>query len=416
MKVLGLSSWSSFWSMGTNKGANSFFLAPHAYARLGHEIHVSMPHEKGLPFHEVDEGIHIHRFRCARVDSNPARPVPIRLASRVLRYVNYIVVGTWAALRLGREIKPDLVIGYGVQAAAAASLTARFLGRPNVTRLFGLQLNHYLNSRWKLPAAFMEIFGLKARARYLIIHDDGSQGDKLARRMGVPPERICFWRDGYDPAICAASSEVARIRGELAIPADHVILFCVGRLGEDKKMGRLIEVLPGILAQEPSVTLLLVGDGPDRPLIERAIEERGVRDHVRLPGGVTRDRLAPYFQLGDIFVGVSDRTNANLPSVEAMSCGKPLVVLDVGGTNTLVERGVTGLLVDPARWREDLPAALLALVRDPARRRALGEAAREKVLGQFPTIEGRQEMEVSIGLRAVREFQSEQAAGRRQTA
>jgi glycosyltransferase involved in cell wall biosynthesis len=410
MKVLGVYSWTSYWSMGPRSGAISFFLASHAYVQAGHEIHVSMPHGKGLPFLENEDGVVIHRYRGAiRFDSNPRHPVPVRLTSRVLRYAYYLLIGTWAGVRLGRKIRPDLVIGYGVQSAVVASFVARLLGRPNITRLFGLQLHLFLKNRWKLPGAFMEIFGIKAPCRYLIIHDDGSQGDRIARGLGVPPEKIRFWRDGIEPTLYRPGEQFPELRRRLGIPGDHVILFCVGRLSEDKKMGRLIEILPEIVRQEPKVSLMLVGDGPERALLEQDASERGVRSNVCLTGAVSREELPGYLNLGDIFVGVSDRTNVNLSPIEAMSCAKAMVVLDAGGTRTLIQHEVSGILVPLERWREELPQALLDLIGDPARRDSLGRAARETVLRRIPTLEERRRMEAELGEQAVREFEAERA-------
>jgi glycosyltransferase involved in cell wall biosynthesis len=405
LRVLGLYWQPRFWSLGPRMGANSFFLAPQSFARFGHEIHVSAPRDSGQPEVENDEGILIHRYRGAiNFDSNAQRILPIRLTSRVFRYLYYLAIGTWAGWRLGRRVRPDIVIGYHYHAAVPAFWVARMLGVPNVTRLFGTQLNLILGSRLKLMGAFMQVFALKTRASYIIMHDDGSEGDEVARRLGVPEGKLRFWRDGFDPQMCRPDQRFIDVRLALGIPENHVILFCVGRLGDDKRMGRLVEILPAVLREERAVTLMLVGDGVERPQIEAAVDDLRLRDHVRLTGAVSRDDLPRYFNLGDIFVGVSDRTNANLPPIEAMSCAKPLVALNTGGTRHLVEDGITGLLVDPENWRDELPRKLVALIRDPQLRRRLGQAGREKVLREIPTLEERQKMEVDLAIRAVAEF------------
>lgn len=402
--VLGLYWMTSFWSLGPRSGVNSFFLAPQGFARFGHEIHVSAPRGKGQPAVEIDEGMVIHRYRGAiRFDSDPRKPLPIRLMSRTLRWLYYLVIGTWNGWRLGRKIKPDLVVGYHYHPAVPAFLVARLLGVPNMTRFFGTQLNRILDRPWRRAGAFIQILALRTPASYLVMHDDGSEGDVVARRLGVPEGRLRFWRDGYDPAMYRPGEVFDDLRARLGIPADHCILFCVGRMEEDKRMDRLVEMLPAVLHAEPAVTLLLVGDGGDRPMIESMIRTLGVENHVRLAGAVTRDGLPPFFNLGDIFVGTSGRTNANLPPIEAMSCAKPVVALDTGGTRRLVEDGVTGILVDPQRWREELPRAIVSLVRDPARRRAMGSAGLDKVRREIPVVEERQRMEVELALQAVRE-------------
>jgi glycosyltransferase involved in cell wall biosynthesis len=403
LRVLGLYWLDSFWSMGRGIGASSFFLSPQSFARFGHEVHISAPRGRGQPACEIDEGVRIHRYRCAiGFESDPRKPLPIRVTSRLVRYLAFLVIGTWQGWRLGRRVRPDVVIGYHYHGAVPARWIGRLLGVPNVTRLFGTQLNRILGHPLKMMGAFMQILALRTPAAAIIMHDDGSQGDVVARRLGVPPGRLRFWRDGYDPELYAGGERFPEERRALGIPDGRTILFCVGRLGEDKRMDRLIEILPDVLREEPAVTLLLVGDGPDRAAIESAVREHGLEDRVRLTGAVPRDRVRRCVNLGDIFIGVSDRTNANLPPIEAMTCAKPVVALDTGGTRDLIEDGVTGILIDPARWREELPRALVALVRDPERQARLGTAAREKIVRELPTLEQRQRMEVDLVLEVVR--------------
>lgn len=402
--VLGLYWQTSFWSLGPRTGVNSFFLAPQAFARFGHEIHVSAPRGRGQPAFEVDEGIRIHRYRGAiRFDSNPRQPLPRRLASRVLRYLYYLVVGTWNAWRLGRKVRPDVVVAYHYHPVLPARIVARSLGVPNITRLFGTQLNRIFDHPLKRYGGFMQWIALRTPAARVIMHDDGSEGDVIARRLGVPAERLRFWRDGYDPSLHQPGDRQEALRRELGIGRDDIVLFCVGRMEEDKRMDRLIEILPEVLRDAPDVCLMLVGDGGDRPGIERRAAELGVRDRVVLPGAVPRDRIAGFLNLGDIFVGVSDRTNANIPPIEAMSCAKPVVVLATGGTGALVRDGVEGILIDPAEWRSALPRALASLARDPGRRREMGEAGLRRVRELIPTLEERQRMEADLAVEVVRE-------------
>jgi glycosyltransferase involved in cell wall biosynthesis len=181
-------------------------------------------------------------------------------------------------------------------------------------------------------------------------------------------------------------------------------------------MGRLVEILPAILREVLEVTLMLVGDGVERPQIEARIHELGLEQAVRLTGAVAREELHRFFNLGQIFVGVSDRTNANLPPVEAMVCAKPLVALSTGGTRHLIEDGVTGLLVAPAAWRAELPRVLVDLLRDRARQRRMGEAGRAKILREFPTVEERQRMEVALAASAAGEGRECKARGSRPAA
>ena len=160
--VLGLYWQPRFWSLGPRMGVNSFFLAPQGFARFGHEVHVSAPRDRGQPSREEDEGIQLHRFGGAiGFDSDPRRALPIRLFSRVTRYLYYVIIAAWNGWRVGREVRPDIVIGYHYHAAYPARVVARLLGRPNLTRLFGTQLNRVFDHPVKRYGAFMQYIAFK---------------------------------------------------------------------------------------------------------------------------------------------------------------------------------------------------------------------------------------------------------------
>jgi glycosyltransferase involved in cell wall biosynthesis len=407
MTVLGIYSWPTFWSMGNRMGAESFYLSMHAFIRRGHTLHMVAPRLKGSPLREDLDGIQVHRFSTTMdFVPNSRLPFPLRIADRVWKYVAFQIVAGWNAYKVAKRVRPDAMMAYGAFAVPAVRWVARRMKIPNVTRLFGMWLAMFADRRFRFYADFPEIFAMKIPSSAVILHDDGSRGDDMARRLRVPPERFFYLKNGIDPDFYRPDLDTGSIRRELGFQDDDILLFCVARLFWEKHVDRALRALPEILREEPRVRLFVVGDGPERPRLEELSRSLGVEDAVRFLGAKPREDLYRYFNTGDIFISVSDRTNGGNPTVEAMYCGRCVVVLNTGGTTKLVRDGETGVVVEANRI-EELPAAILRVVRDPSLRSRLGDAARRWITPRVPSIEERQRMEVGAVEQAVRETRGE---------
>jgi glycosyltransferase involved in cell wall biosynthesis len=157
-----------------------------------------------------------------------------------------------------------------------------------------------------------------------------------------------------------------------------VTLVSVGRLKAPKDFVTLVKALAQL---EPgSFRGLVVGDGPDRALIETEIGGLGLSDLVELCG--ERDDVHELLALADVFVLSTRSEGLPLSILEAMAAGLPVVASAVGGVPELVVDGETGLLVPPDDVAA-LAAALERLVREPERRRRMGDAGRHRAEAHF---------------------------------
>ena len=122
----------------------------------------------------------------------------------------------------------------------------------------------------------------------------------------------------------------------------------------------------------------MVGDGPLRRTLEPAASSAG----IELVG--FRDDIVPFLQTADVLVFPSAPDGEGMPGVliEAGLCGLPVVATRVAGTSTVLEEGRTGMLVD-VDDAAALAAAVTALVQDPLRRHAMGQAARDRCVTRF---------------------------------
>ena len=400
LTLLGISPHPTFWSMGEGKGVPSFLLAPEGLVRAGHRVVLLMPAGDSPPGRDEYRGIELLRYVGGPpgVLEDAGQGRVLRFLWRVRNYLHYRRAAEREALRLGREIRPDLVIGYDEYAAPVARAVAQELGIPNVSRFFGTYLLLYLHNPVKLYYHFVPAIAYRTAAAGWIVTDDGSGGDEVARRLGAPPDRIRYWRNGVDRALFREDRESnravrERLCEQLGIAQGARLLLTMSRFVREKHVERIVRALSDVLPIHPAICLLVLGDGPERDRIEREIRTRNLGHAVRLLGAVVRAELPDYLNSSDLFVAASDRTNASNPTFEAMICALPVVLLDTGRTRELVEDGVSGFLV-PEAEPERLGETLVRVLDDGARAREVGLRAREWALTHLPTPEERQRQEV----------------------
>jgi glycosyltransferase involved in cell wall biosynthesis len=295
-------------------------------------------------------------------------------ATRIIRYALFQAMALIAAWRIHRRVHSiDLIYGLSALVAPTTFVFKRVTGVPTVVRLFGTFLYPHLDSRWGLLKNFEEVIAFKLPVDKLVITDDGTLGDIVARRLGVPAARIVFWMNGVDrPAVSADKSELRR---QLGIQPETVCVLAASRLVSWKRVDRLIRVAPRVVQSNPAFRFIILGEGPERIALEHMACELGVEKYFTFQGAVSHERVAEYMQAADIFISVYDLSNVGNPLLEALAIGKAIVTLDVGGTNYIISHEDNGLLLTPDN-DELLAAALLELGSDPAQRQRLEEGAR----------------------------------------
>ena len=130
--------------------------------------------------------------------------------------------------------------------------------------------------------------------------------------------------------------------------------------------------------------LVIVGDGPDREMLEKLASDEGVLDLTEFAGRVSYDEVPEYHKTFDIAVYPSvDRSETfGVATVESQACATPVIVSDIGGLPEVVRHGETGLVV-PAADEIKLADALEQLVNDDIGRRRMGDAGRDHVEHEY---------------------------------
>ena len=157
------------------------------------------------------------------------------------------------------------------------------------------------------------------------------------------------------------------------------ILLSVGRFAEGKGFWELFSIYEKIVTKKPDVSLIIVGDGPERPTYESYVRSQNWKQ-VHFLGYRQVDEVAKFLALADVFVfpTLLDRFGAVLS--EAMAAELPVVSsIHASATTDLVDDGVTGFRIDPKHAESSAQVLLRVLAMTSPERAALGRAAYERV-------------------------------------
>jgi len=310
---------------------------------------------------------------------------------RERRKSNYIAArGLWLRDLL-RDPTPNRMRRFGQALVLAAELPgdvrhlhAHFLHTPaSVARyaalLLGLKWTGSAHAKdiWTIPA--WEKREKLADCEWLVTCTAAGHAHLAAL---APPARVELVYHGLDFSRFPTADQSAA--GKDAAP---VVILSVGRLVEKKGTDVLLEALARLPAAL-SWQFVHVGGGPLKEKLQRRARRLGIGERVQWRGARTQVELLAEYRAADLFALASrvarDGDRDGLPNVlvEAQSQGLACVATRVSGIPELIDDGRTGVLVAPEAPAE-LAQALAALIQDPARRRALGEAGRLRVTANF---------------------------------
>jgi phosphatidylinositol alpha 1,6-mannosyltransferase len=277
-----------------------------------------------------------------------------------------IALPTGGLARSLEDFAPDVVhLAAPVVLGDAAGRVANRLGVPAVavyqTDLAGFARRYGLGVTSSLTWAWLR----RVHSRAAMTLAPSSMAEWDLRRHGIGP--VARWARGVDLDRWHPRHRSPRLRRRLLGPGGEVLVGYAGRLAPEKQLEHL-----GVLAGLPGVRVVVAGDGPARPRLERHL--RG----VRFLGYQSGAELARTVASLDVFVHTGPHETFCQAIQEALACSVPVVAPAAGGPLDLVSHGLNGWLY-PAGQPELLRQAVVALSEDPDVRRRMGAAGRASV-------------------------------------
>lgn len=278
----------------------------------------------------------------------------------------------WQLYRILRSIQPDVVHVHDPMGVALMAMALKFqprlAPRPLIvaSRRVDFHLKKNAFSRWKYRHidVFIAVSGVIAR---MLVED------------GIPAERIEVVHDGV-PIGTIDKTPAADVHKELWLPHGAPIIGNVAALVPHKGQKDLIAAAAKVVRAVPDARFVILGEGELRPVLEQQVKSLGLERHVFLPG--FRPDALSLQKSFDIFVMSSITEGLGSAMLDALACGTPVVGTYAGGIPEAIEHGRTGLLVKP-HHPDDLAAAIVRLLNDPALRARLGAAGRGHVETAF---------------------------------
>lgn len=227
--------------------------------------------------------------------------------------------------------------------------------------------------------------GSALRGADLILGPSTDTVRHLIEDQRIAREKVLQLPWALDPEFEARVASSAPYTRPPGFPQSGRVILAVGRWDRHeqyKGADTLIAAMPQVLDTSADVSLVLVGDGDDRPRLEQLAREHGVSERVHFLRDLNLQQLFACYANCDVFALPSGGEGFGLVFLEAMAYAKPVIGGAHGGIPDIVEEGVTGHLV-PHGDVVRLAGALASLLLNPVRAAAIGAKGKERVETKF---------------------------------
>ncbi|BAK67646.1 putative glycosyltransferase [Sphingobium sp. SYK-6] len=339
-------------ALASRPGVDVTVLAPLGLPPWPVSLHAAYRARRALPAEEQWQGLTVHRPRFPIVPAIGGRWHPALMTRAILPLVRRLHAARPFDVIDASFFFPD---------GPVARRLSRQLGIPYSVKARGADIHHW--GRDPATAAMVREAGRDAAG--LLAVSAAMKADMVA--LGMEPDRIRVHYTGVDQArFTLADRASAKAAHGLSGPVVTVLGALIPRKGQ----ALVIEALAGLA----DVTLLLIGDGPDRAALSTLAGRLGMAARVRFLGSVPHGDLPGWLAASDIMALPSASEGLANAWVEALACGVPLVISEAGGARELLDRPEAGRIVprEPEAIRQAI-ASLLATPPDPAAVRATAE-------------------------------------------
>jgi len=180
----------------------------------------------------------------------------------------------------------------------------------------------------------------------------------------------------------AVDTELFKPEKHNDIPND---IISVARINPEKGLETIIDSIPFVLKKFPNAKFKIIGTKEDPSYfnkLQKIITTSGVSNNIEFVGGVPHDNLSKWYNSSKVFVLTSKTEEQSIVTLEAMSCGLPVIVTPVGALADLVKYGENGYLIDHKN-PEILAQHVMTLLENDELREKLGDKARKTIVDNY---------------------------------
>ncbi len=395
MKNIIFLSYLNIWSMEKEKGAPSFYKTIEAYIKDGWDVTLINP-EYNLGVTPELEGLKNITFKPVFYPFVKIKK--ISFFGRIL----HVFQGNYMLWQLGKKAlkkynNQAVIYAYEVDGVKAGVKLKDKFNLPFVTRFQGTVLAPIKNNQLNRLKRYPHFQALKTEADITIMTDDGTQGDKVLRNLNNRSKQIKFWKNGVDIDIDEVENKikVKKLRKDLGLTQSDEVLMTVCRLASWKKVNRAIEALSYVTKERSACKLVIVGDGEEKQTLMELTKKLNLTSNVIFVGSVPQSEVRNYLDLADIFLSLYDLSNVGNPLLEAMSCGKPIITLNVGDTASIIKNEENGILLSVENL-DKIPEYINKILDDRNYANKLGDNAKQYAKKHFWSWNERMNAELEV--------------------
>ncbi len=280
-----------------------------------------------------------------------------------------------------RKLKPDVVHTHSSKAGILGRAAAWHAGVPAVVHtIHGLPFGTFETPLKNRLYIALERWAAR-RCHAIVSVCDAMTTQALAAGVGRPEQFLTVYSGMNADAFLEPRRQREEVRRELGLADGEVAFATVARLFELKGHDDIVAVAKDVLAANPNVRFVWIGDGILRDRLVADLERLGVRRSFILTGLVAPERIPELLNAVDAVIHPSLREGLARVLPQSLLVGRPVISYDIDGAREVV-LPETGILLKP-RDLDGLRSAILRLAADPALRAALGSEGRRRFADQF---------------------------------
>lgn len=340
-----------------------------AFRALGHEVRVIGPMGEANP----------QSSTRSRVFSRVKQAIPPAMFELVeIGYSLFAFLKTTLEIR---RFRPDFIYERYITFNAGTTFAGRFNRVPvllEVNAPLALERSEQKDERlfFRRAAKAMERWTCSNSSRTIVV---STPLKDYLESIGVPKGKCFVMPNGADPERFRPAPRDPVMQGQLGFPADSLVVGFTGVLRPWHGLDFLLEAMRNVVAKGINVSLLIVGDGPYRTVVERLVSEYRLEGRVRITGRIAHDEVPRHVALFDVAVSPRATFYASpMKVLEYMALGKPVLVPRTQNFLDMIDEGVNGIAFEDGDV-DGLAQAIGMLSASPEQCARLGQQARQKI-------------------------------------